>query len=95
MIAATIISKKKKNMNDEMNSIISHKIMKNYISSNYIFSIFENYTMRIFFGADNDTSAPSIHFKLASPYFLHAIGNGVGVLSTQNCVFYFPPYYTH
>lgn len=43
---------------------------------NYIFSVLSAKKSRFhcfIFGADNNTSAPSILFKLASPYLLHAL----------------------
>ena len=43
---------------------------------NYIFSVLsakKSWFHCFIFGADNDTSAPSILFKLASPYLLHAL----------------------
>ena len=42
----------------------------------YIFSVLsakKSWFHCFIFGADNDTSAPSILFKLASPYLLHAL----------------------
>lgn len=53
-------------------------VRRNIIMSldNYIFSGLsakKSWFHCFIFGADNDTSAPSILFKLASPYLLHAL----------------------
>ena len=39
----------------------------------------------VIFGADNDTSAPSILFKLASPYLLHALAMAWEFTNTTLC----------
>lgn len=55
---------------------------------NYIFSVLSAKKSRFhcfIFGADNDTSAPSILFKLASPYLLHALAMAWEFTNTTLC----------
>lgn len=56
--------------------------------NNYIFSVLsakKSWFHCFIFGADNDTSAPSILFKLASPYLLHALAMAWEFTNTTLC----------